>query len=213
MKKKRIVCALIFLVPLLVLFAFPRGPIVDLLQVESGPLAEPDLVVVMGGGFRPDGQLGRSTRERLDQLIAVYPTLPPDTFVLISEYAGGRNRMAQYLAKNSFPADMLVESDYVFDGETGGTVQNVADLFHVLGRQSGIRSVLIITSPYHQLRVRQVVDAYQDRLELEEKRRFAFHRFPDNSEIFTCGRFRFLRLAGRELTGIVIQRVFGVESL
>lgn len=213
MSRKRVGFGLMILVPLLVLFAFPRSPIVDLLQVAGTPLAEPDLVVVMGGGFRPDGELGRSTQERLDQLVLVFPTLSPNTSVLLSEYPGGRNRMAQYLSENAFPEDRLIESGYVFDGEAGGTVQNVAEMFHVLDSRPGVRNVLIITSPYHQLRVQQVMNAYRERLELDDMPRFAFHQFPDNSEIFTCGRFRFLRLAGRELTGIVIQRVFGVESL
>ena len=121
--------------------------------------------------------------------------------------------MEEYLSSQGVPAERLVQSSYVFQEDVGGTVQNVQDLLAVLQEKPDCSRVLIITSPYHQRRVLLIIDQHLAAHPLDRDMRFRFHQLGTDSEVYTCGRLRFLRLIGRELAGIVIQRVFGDSTL
>lgn len=201
---------LILLISLIVIsvpFWFPRSIVLDWLKVPAPASECPELAVVFGGGFLDDGSPGYSSRERLETFLDWWDEHNCDCRVLISEYAGGRDRLEHVLIQAGFPSNRFVRSGFPFSEQRSGTVQNAEEVVHVLAQDSSIQSIAVFTSPYHQYRVNMIL---RDRLSRQmdgSQIQVYFIQMPDNGEIMTCSRYRFLRLVGREFVGIVIQAI------
>ncbi len=205
MKKKSMYILLTGLLFLSALFWFPRSVVVGWLKVPQPNPECVDLSVIFGGGFLDDGSPGHSSRERLETFLSWWNNRDCRGSVLISEYPGGRDRLATVLTEAGFPAKHLIYSGYHYEEDEGGTIQNVDEMVHFIHQRNDIRSVAIFTSPYHQLRVKMMIrDRLGKQMDSGELLIY-FPPVPEDGEIMTCSRLRFLRLVSREFAGIVIQ--------
>ncbi|NOZ12949.1 MAG: YdcF family protein [Acidobacteria bacterium] len=206
MKKVRFV--LIFFVLLLtgVFFFFPRTPIVNMLKIETGVPALPDLIAVLGGGITRGGFLGNSTRERLDAVVAYVRTKAVKSPILVQEYPAGRKKMVDYLSENGISRNQILVSGFHYSEKRGGTENNIGELFYLLKTHREMKRVLLVTSPYHQRRVMLILKSAEKGLN-RRNIRFYFLQLPDNGEINRCPRIRFWRLIIHEAIGIFFQRL------
>ncbi len=206
-KKRSLWFTLGILLLVFILLGFPRSVVIGWLKVPDTPPDCVDLSVIFGGGFLDDGSPGHSSQERLETFLSWWKMHGCGGAVLISEYPGGRNRLETVLTDEGFPSADLLHSGYHYEENEGGTIQNVEELVHVIREHGEIRTVAVFTSPYHQFRVRMMIrDKLGDRIENGQITVY-FFPVPDDGEIMTCSRFRFLRLVTREFAGIVIQAI------
>lgn len=148
----------VLLTPLVVLGALVlvvvETPLVETLAhplVVYGPLARADAIVVLGGGVRPDGELGEATQRRLVYGLRLLrqgyaPTIiltggnPEDPGVPESE------EMARVARELGFPSSSFVVETRA--ARTSTQAHAVAEI----ARARGFRSVIVVTSPVHSYR-------------------------------------------------------------
>lgn len=119
--------------------------------VIYAPLARADAIVVLGGGVRPDGELGDATQRRLVYALRLLrqgyaPTIiltggnPEDRAVPESE------EMARVARELGFPAGSFIVETRA--SRTSTQARAVAEI----ARTRGFRSVIVVTSPTHSYR-------------------------------------------------------------
>ncbi len=188
-------------------FFFPRRPIINLLKIDTGVPQHSDLIAVLGGGIAPGGKLGRSTRERLNGVIAYTVARNHQCPVLVLEYPAGRRKMISFLVRHGLDRGDVLRSGFHYREQRGGTENNIAELFHVLRFHRGIKQVLLVTSPYHQRRVQLMLKSFLTKEPAAKEPaagewRFYFLQLASDGEIFYCSRWRFWRLVSHEALGI-----------
>ena len=187
-------------------FFFPRPPVIGFLKVNTGLPATPDLLAVLGGGITPDGNLGNSTRERLDAVSAYVRRTPGKYPILVQEYPAGRRKMVAYLLKKGVRQQRFLSSGFHYRERSGGTENNIAELFSVLREHKGVSRVVLVTSPYHQRRVGLMIRSAEKQY-AGHNVHFYFLQLPRDGEIVRCSRFRFWRLVGHEMLGIIFYQL------
>ncbi len=205
--KKSLVVLIFFGILIVTIFSFfPRTPVINLLKVETGIPNHPDLIAVLGGGITRKGVLGNSTRERLDAVLAFIHREKLKIPILVQEYPSGRKKMIAYLISNGIESDRILVSGFHYSEERGGTENNVEEIFYLLKTHSGIKKVLLVTSPYHQKRVHLMLGEKARRLKNSDIY-FYFLQLRDDGEISRCSRWRFWHLVLHETFGIFFQRL------
>ncbi len=204
-KIKLIFSVWLLIIATLLVYAFlKRTPILNLLIVKSDKQCNPDLIAVLGGGIR-QGKPGISTTERLNALLQAYKTEKKKPEILICEYPKGKEKMKQFL-KNSIKEEFREAiSKYKYIETTGGTENNIKDILNYLKTRKNIKSVLIITSPYHQRRTYLILKKLSKQLKIGEDISFCFYQMNNYGEILTCSNKRFAKLIVHEFAGIVYE--------
>lgn len=119
--------------------------------VVYAPLAPADAIVVLGGGVRPDGELGEATQRRLvyalrllrqgyAPIIVLTGGNPDDPSVPESE------EMARVARELGFPSSTFIVETRA--SRTSAQARAVAEI----ARARGLRAVILVTSPTHSYR-------------------------------------------------------------
>ncbi len=201
MKKHLLAWSLPAILVVWVVFFFPRNSVINSLKIETGLPVHPDLVTVLGGGITPGGDLGISTRERLDAVTEYVTKKKINCPILVQEYPAGRRKMTAYLVKNGVDGKKILSSGFQYRDERGGTENNIQELFHVLKEHREMNRIVVVTSPYHQRRVLLMLETTDQRHFFPEAH-FYFLQIRDDGEILRCSRWRFWRLVVHEAVGI-----------
>ncbi len=182
----------------LVYLISPRQPIVSLLAEKSADEStEIDIYFVFSGGFINNNP-GRSTRERISILKKLLQKHPKSAFVFL-DYSRGK-RIINKLFKNEQNKNFL--SHYRYTEKHGGTENNVLELISILKKHKEYKRIGIITSVYHEKRVKFMLNYYLKMEKLKGIKIFFFH---DNNqqEVYSCSYPRYLKLTLHEFLGIV----------
>ncbi|NOY22681.1 MAG: YdcF family protein [Acidobacteria bacterium] len=206
MKYRLYTLLLLGLVAIGFFFFPPRSTIIKTLKIDTALPDRVDLIAVLGGGIAPDGTLGNSTRERLDAVVEYEREGERNCLILVQEYPAGRKKMVAYLIANGLDKKNILSSGFHYRDERGGTENNIAELFHVLDKYEKMQRIVLVTSPYHQRRVKLMLKA-AEKHGFERKVHFYFLQLPDNGEISRCSRWRFWHLVTHEALGIFFQQL------
>ena len=206
MKKRLFAWSVPVILLICIFFFFPRKPIINRLKVNTGLPVHPDLVAVLGGGITPGGELGVSTRERLDAVTEYVTKKKLNCPILVQEYPAGRRKMTAYLVKNGLDGKKILSSGFQYRDERGGTENNIQELFHVLKEHREMNRIVVVTSPYHQRRVLLTLETTDPR-HFSPEAHFYFLQIRDNGEISRCTRLRFWHLVAHEVAGIFFQQL------
>ena len=115
------------------------------------PLSQADAIVVLGGGVRPDGELGEATQRRLVYALRLLRQGYAPTIIL----TGGNPddpgvpesaEMARVARELGFPAERFIVETRA--SRTSTQARAVAEI----ARAQGFRSVILVTSPTHSYR-------------------------------------------------------------
>jgi len=115
------------------------------------PLSQADAIVVLGGGVRPDGELGEATQRRLVYALRLLRQGYAPTIIL----TGGNPEdpgipesaeMARVAREIGFPAERFIVETRA--SRTSTQARAVAEI----ARAQGFRSVILVTSPTHSYR-------------------------------------------------------------
>jgi len=192
-----VVRALIAVVALCAIYA-----LVTLWQVWStgrSDQARPVDAIVVLGAAQYDGRPSPQLAARLDHVVELWPEGLAQRIVATGgKQPGDRYTEAQaatnYLVDHGIPAEVIVS-----DVEGGSTYESFADLRAQYGDE--IRSVLIVTDPYHALRSRMIA------AELGFE---AFVSPTGDSVVTGAGQ---LRREVEEAAGVAIGRIIGFDRL
>jgi uncharacterized SAM-binding protein YcdF (DUF218 family) len=117
-----------------------------------------DVVVVLGSGLGPGGQVSPLLASRLDRGRQVYESLTsPDRLLVVSGGKGSHDQvteaeaMARYLLARGFPADTLMREE-----ESRSTEENLANTAALIERVRPAASSVVVTSYFHVLRTAQL---------------------------------------------------------
>lgn len=134
--------------------------LVTLVQVDHAARSDgrrpADAIVVMGAA-QYDGRPSRQLAARLDHAVTLYTAgVAPVVVVTGGNQPGDRfteaGTSAQYLVDHGVPASAIVQED---EGRT--TYQSLRSVADLLAERS-VRSVVIVTDPYHALRARLIAN-------------------------------------------------------
>jgi len=171
--------------------------VLDLLMVNDGNFKEADLIVVLEGGsidFAP-------THERVNKAIELYKF--NYSKVLVCAYEEHKQSVLKKLFSRGIESDSIIESYYTYNGKKGGgTYNNVLEIFSVIEKNDKFKNILIVTSPYHELRVSLIISKIILRTEKSELISIKYAHI-NNSELLHTNTARFIRVIGRELLGIL----------
>jgi uncharacterized SAM-binding protein YcdF (DUF218 family) len=177
--------------------------VVTLYQVWSTGRAEPsgpvDAIVVMGAA-QYDGTPSPQLAARLDEVVRLWPEgLAPLVVTTGGKRPGDRfteaEASAAYLTERGVPeAAIVLEND---GSTTYESLEGVAELLEA----RGVRSVLIVTDPYHALRARMIA----------EEVGLDAHVAPTTTSVVHG--WTSLRRHLQEAAGVALARPFGFERL
>ncbi len=210
-KKVILILFLSFIVCLLACAAMlvftPREKMLNFLSEPATPVnTKVDVYFVFSGGFFKNKRPGRSTRERLKYLKKLLSKNPKTPFVFL-DYKSGKGiirRIMPHKYKN-----LSFESFYTYDETIGGTENNILELISFLKRHPDKRKIGLITSAYHEKRVKIILNHYLKKAGINNIKIYFFHN-NNNQEILTCSKKRYFSLIIHELGGITY---FKVKSL
>jgi len=140
---------LIFHTPLLWFLAKP-------LKISNIPL-KADAIVAFGGGVGESGKVGQGYEERVDSATRLYNRGLADKIVYSSGY---RYIMKEASVMKALSVSMGVEeSDILLDDSPSNTYQMVMNLRQLM-EKNGWEEIILISSPYHMLRIRLLCDKH-----------------------------------------------------
>ena len=177
--------------------------LITLYQVWStgrGDQARPVDAIVVLGAAQYDGQPSPQLAARLDHVVRIWPTgVAPLVVATGGKLPGDRfteaEASAAYLAERGIPGDAIV-----LENSGSSTGESLAEVARLLEAR-GLRSVLIVTDPYHALRSKLIaedngLDAYVS---------------PTRTSVVTGGESFGRHL--REAAGVAIGRFVGFDRL
>lgn len=112
------------------------------------PLAESDVIVVLGARIMPDGEISTTLLHRLNKALEVYGAGYADHVIVCGaqgadEPEAEADAMARYLIKNGVPGDRVLRDPNSYD-----TAQNLSNAKAIMSER-GFASAIIVTSEYH----------------------------------------------------------------
>ena len=173
-----------------------KRSILNILTVDGDYFNSADLLVVLEGGavrFAP-------TRERANKAIELYKQFPSN--VLVCAYRKHKNGIIKYLSLNGVRAEDFYDSYYEYEGkEGGGTYNNVLEIISVIKENNKFQNIVIVTSPYHELRVSLILSELINEAEIG---RVIYIKYADikTSEVINTDIPRFIRIIFHEFIGI-----------
>jgi len=213
MEKKVIFFRRLFFTTLSLLLLFvalilliPRETIIGLISEKPAPITQKaDIYFVFSGGFRQNSIPGFSTEERigfLKKLLAVHPNTP---FVFL-DYGRGK-AIASKLLNRFGTLNLSSEEKFKYNPKISGTINNVKELVNFLKKHPEYKTIGIITSAYHEKRIKILLDYYLRKNNLNVKVYF-FH--DKHQEIFNCKFKRYISLVFHEFAGIVYFKILTI---
>lgn len=209
MAKKIIKYFSIFVLTTLFVFLtafFKRTPIIELLTIDKTPFKKIDLFVILGGGFRK-GKIGNSTKERLETFIEKYQKTNMKIPILVCEYPEGKKKMEFYINNKIEKKLNFLKSTYHYKEIFGGTENNIKEVLNVVKNKENINNILVITSPYHELRTYLIFKRLKKQMKLKKQLKINFLHPKNFGEIKSTNNKRFFKLVIHELGGIVYELV------
>ena len=190
----------VVLVPVAGLYVVPPLLLTWLATGGPVPASFGDVIVVPGGGMRTPTQLGISTTERIGLAAELYRDRPRSIIASDGVCAGtitGASVMGAALSTMGVRSE-----DILLEDGSKNTFENLRNSL-VLARSRGLKTVVAVTSPYHQRRVSSLLDALG-----ETSYRVAVM---PASEVYRPGtsRFRIARLVYRECAALAELWLFG----
>ncbi len=117
----------------------------------EGKISHAEAIVVLGGGLRPNGDMGVSTRERIEYGIALFKQGLGNHLIL----SGGNavsgcteaEKMFREALKDGIPPKMIIK-----ESKSSSTHENAIYTRKILLQYGIDGKVILITSPYHMRR-------------------------------------------------------------
>jgi len=156
-RKRLVLAVLIVLLGYTVVFRTPLAWVAARpLALESAPVKS-DIIAVLGGGVGESGKVGQGYEERVDTAVKLYADAMGGKIVFISGY---RYIMKEAEVMKALSVSMGVkESDIITEDSPVNTYEMIK-LLGNLARKNGWESIILISSPYHMLRLRGLCDKY-----------------------------------------------------
>lgn len=198
-KKVIILFSTLLFIFLLAFLSTPRRKIVKLLSVDNQNKAKKiDIYFVFSGGFVKN-KMGKSTSERIDFLKKLLKKHENTPFVFL-DYKRGKEIVDNMLIKEI--KNKSIVSDYKYNESLGGTENNVLELVSILKQHPEFKRIGIITSLYHEKRVKLILNYYLKKEKIKNIKIYFLH---DNSrqEVYSCSFKRYLKLIVHEIGGIL----------
>jgi uncharacterized SAM-binding protein YcdF (DUF218 family) len=126
------------------------------LQIKDSP-AKADLIAVLGGGVGESGKAGQNHEERVAFAVKLFNAGYADRILYSSGY---RYVMKEAQVMKALSVSLGIRPEKILLDEE---VINTRDMISRLGdlmREKGWKSVMIISSPYHMLRVKLLCERY-----------------------------------------------------
>lgn len=195
--KSKYILVLVIICTLIITYLLTDKRIVlNAFIVEGDVIEKPDLLILLEGGsirFAP-------TRERAEETIRLYKQHPGT--VLICAYRNYKKDIRKYLINNGIKASDIVESFYDYDGKKGGgTYNNVLEVLSVIKKKNNIQNIVIVTSPYHELRVSILFSELIKQAEINKPIFINYSNINDSEAIHTDTP-RFISIISHELQAI-----------
>jgi hypothetical protein len=173
-----------------------KGFTLNLFKVDGDIFDKPDLMVVLEGGavhFAP-------TRERANKAIGLYKQYP--VAILVCAYRQHKRSIIEHLLLNGVDAGDILGTHYEYEGkEGGGTYNNVLEIISVVKKNSDYKNMLIVTSPYHELRVSLLFSALLEQSEIKRPIYIKYSHITNSEALYTDAP-RFVGIIRHELLGI-----------
>ncbi len=206
MKKVIFLLFLLFLTFLMIFLLLPRNFVLRYFKVKNKLPERADLIAVLGGGaiVGKNITLGRASTERIKLGIKLLKEEKADK-IFFAGYYGEQTIANKFLREEGIDNDKIIKF-YKRDKKNYSTT---GDLGMILGvvKKYGFKSVIIVTSPYHERRCKYLMDKILSKK--KSKFKFYFAHIENNGEIIRCGYFRYLRLIFHEFFGLLFVKVFG----
>ncbi|GEM_PF-3118431 len=189
--------AIFFLFFVIIVF-IPRKTMVCVISEKPAKITQKaDIYFVFSGGFRQNSIPGFSTEERiafLKKLLSIHPNTP---FIFL-DYGRGK-KIASKLLNEFGTLNLSGKEKFKYNPKISGTINNVKELVNFLKKHPEYKTIGIVTSAYHEKRIKILLDYYLKKNNLKVKVYF-FHD-DKNQEIFTCKFKRYITLVLHELIG------------
>jgi len=144
-----LICALFFYTPLVWLLARP-------LYIKDIP-GKADVIVALGGGVGESGKVSQGYQERVDTAVRLYKRHLSYNILYSSGY---RYLMKEAGVMKALSISMGVRAeDILIDDTAVNTYEMIMHLKDVV-EKNGWKSVMIVSSPYHMLRLKFLCDRY-----------------------------------------------------
>ncbi len=137
---------LLFFTPLIWYLAEP-------LKIEDNP-HQADAILVLAGGVGESGEAGQGYEERVHQAVRLYQAGYARHLVFSSGYM---YLFKEPLVMKSLALSMgIPDSDIILEDKATNTLENIVNCKAILS-EKGWENVILISSPYHMLRVQRVI--------------------------------------------------------
>lgn len=187
------------IISLMVAFAsvilFFRPLIIGFFMVDANVAASPNLLVLLEGG----GLVYSPTQERMNKLIDIYKRKP--TNILVCSSPQYKDELISNLVSNGVLQQDIVKSRYVYDAR-GGTYNNVSEIMDTLKNNEKYNSIGIVTSPYHENRVKIIAKYLLLNSSNNRRIKISFIHIED-SDIYSTNNERYINIISHELLGTV----------
>jgi len=198
---KRFLCACLCIVIALGMVTCAKPWLKGLEAGECVPADYGDVILVLGGGLRPNLNFGYSTAERLKLAVSLYRQ--NSRAIIVSDGSLYRGSPAVPVMKTWLTRQGVAPEHIILEGRSQNTLQNLTHGL-ALVRSRGFQQVIACTSPYHQARVKMLMQHldYPD---------FRIARMDESEIRFHSGVrqwLRNLRLIAREYLAILRFRLF-----
>ena len=175
---------------------FFKIEIIDLFIVDNANDKKPDLIVVLEGGsikFAP-------SHERAIAAINAYGS--NKSKVLVCSIRELKGEIEGYLISKGINKSDLVQAHYEYDS-SGGTYNNIKEILSVLKVNKNYKNILVVTSPYHELRVNTMIVELINSDTMYNGITINYSNIK-NSEITKTNNSRFMKIISHELLGILV---------
>jgi uncharacterized SAM-binding protein YcdF (DUF218 family) len=155
--KKKIIILLIILLIIIGLLILTNVYKVLLTPLDVGrdiPVDYGDVILILGGGLRPQVVIGYSTEERLNRAVELYRQKPRK--IVLSDgslYSGSPaiKKIRKYLL------DRQIDKSHIFfEGQSQTTFESCQRSLDIIKKHE-TEGVIVCTSPYHQKRTRMIL--------------------------------------------------------
>ncbi len=198
----------IFLIFLLfsLFIIFDRSFVISFLKVKSNVPKSVDLIAIMGGGTVGKGKfrLGRASIERLNRGIYLLKN-GYGKKIFLAGYRGEQKIANEYMLERGVKREDIINYHKRHKSITGtqGDILMILDLIE----KNGYEKVLIVTSPYHEIRCKEIFNRLLKKRKMNVK--IYFSHIEKNGEIEKCNFFRYLKLIFHEFFALVYERIAG----
>ncbi len=196
---------LFFLLFFITFLLIPRDFILDFFKVKSSVPEKVELISVLGGGAIGNKNhfvLGRASLERLKLGVSLFKS-GRGKKIFFAGLRGEQKLANKFFIENGVDKSSIVEF-YYRNTNDYGTYGDLRMIFDVL-KKYGFKSVLLVTSPYHERRCKYLVDKILRNH--GERIKVFFAHIENEGEIKNCSILRFYKLILHEFFALLYLKV------